>query len=118
MAKDIKYMQELGEVVPSLVIFHYKPRSCPRLEPIAEEECSSGEVLKKRPQRSKSRIRSPTVSATPFTSGKRIGEGSCTTSHVLVEQEVENRGQYHREVQQDFLCENCFVFTAFFENGL
>ncbi|KAL4388319.1 hypothetical protein GQ457_09G003960 [Hibiscus cannabinus] len=48
IAKDVRYMQELGEVAPSLVIFHYKPRSCRRLEPIAEEECSSVEVLKKR----------------------------------------------------------------------
>ncbi|KAK8524645.1 hypothetical protein V6N12_029507 [Hibiscus sabdariffa] len=47
MAKDIRYMQESGEVAPSLVMFHYKPTSCPRLDPIAEEECVDVEVLKK-----------------------------------------------------------------------
>ncbi|KAH1048347.1 hypothetical protein J1N35_039131 [Gossypium stocksii] len=48
MAKDIRYMQELGEVAPFLVIYHHKSLSCPRLEPIAEEECGNVEVLKKR----------------------------------------------------------------------
>ncbi|KAL4387042.1 hypothetical protein GQ457_09G004030 [Hibiscus cannabinus] len=48
MEKDIRYMQELGQVAPSVVISHYKPMSRPRLEPITEEEYDDVEVLKKR----------------------------------------------------------------------
>ncbi|KAK8618603.1 hypothetical protein V6N13_132590 [Hibiscus sabdariffa] len=47
MAEDIRYMQELGEVAPSLVITYYKPNSSPPLEPIAEEESGGVEVLNK-----------------------------------------------------------------------
>ncbi|WRX26934.1 hypothetical protein QQP08_019421 [Theobroma cacao] len=39
MVKDVKSMQNLGEVAPALLISHQKPSSSPRLETIAEEDC-------------------------------------------------------------------------------
>ncbi|XWS16003.1 hypothetical protein CRYUN_Cryun34aG0049500 [Craigia yunnanensis] len=47
MAKDIRYMQNWGEVAPALLISHQKPSSFPRLEAIAEEECGSIRVPKR-----------------------------------------------------------------------
>ncbi|KAL4291810.1 hypothetical protein GQ457_14G008230 [Hibiscus cannabinus] len=47
MAEDIRNMQELGEVAPSLVMTYYKPNGGPPLEPVAEEESGGVEVLNK-----------------------------------------------------------------------
>ncbi|XWS19880.1 hypothetical protein CRYUN_Cryun31cG0054200 [Craigia yunnanensis] len=47
MAKDVRYMQNWGEVAPALLISHQKPSSYPRLETIAEEECDSVRVPKR-----------------------------------------------------------------------
>ncbi|XVE51647.1 hypothetical protein DITRI_Ditri02bG0058500 [Diplodiscus trichospermus] len=47
MAKDVRCMQNWGEVAPALLISHQKPWSYPRLETIAEEECDSVRVPKR-----------------------------------------------------------------------
>ncbi|KAK8524706.1 hypothetical protein V6N13_015717 [Hibiscus sabdariffa] len=46
MVKDVRYMQELGEVAPPLVITHCSPKICPRLDSIPEEEVGDVEALK------------------------------------------------------------------------
>ncbi|EOY27634.1 Uncharacterized protein TCM_029430 [Theobroma cacao] len=47
MVKDVKSMQNLGEVAPALLISHQKPSSSPRLETIAEEDCGGVRVPKR-----------------------------------------------------------------------
>ncbi|XWS12329.1 hypothetical protein CRYUN_Cryun37aG0080500 [Craigia yunnanensis] len=47
MVKDVRYMQNWGEVKPALLISHQKPSNFPRLETIAEEECDSLRVPKR-----------------------------------------------------------------------
>ncbi|XVF27285.1 hypothetical protein REPUB_Repub14bG0093600 [Reevesia pubescens] len=47
MGKNVRYMQNWGEVAPALLISHQKPSSFPRLETIAEEECCSVRVPKR-----------------------------------------------------------------------
>ncbi|XVF87122.1 hypothetical protein PTKIN_Ptkin18bG0094100 [Pterospermum kingtungense] len=47
MGKSIRYMQNLGEVAPALLISQQKPSSFPRLETIAEEECGGVRVPKR-----------------------------------------------------------------------
>ncbi|XVF40091.1 hypothetical protein PTKIN_Ptkin01aG0084200 [Pterospermum kingtungense] len=50
MVKDVRYMQNMGEVVPSLMISHQKSSCFQRLETIAEEECC-GSVSVRVPKR-------------------------------------------------------------------